>query len=161
LPLGFHPVKLPPHQPFMLVIVACVCCAMTGVAQTSSPPASPQQGHTAAELLNAGQAAYNGGQWKEAIDAFSKFLADYGSVETLAEAVRRVRPLLAFSHLRLEEYQTAVPLMEGALKDPRLELATRAALQYSLGIACLKTSQFDQARRALGVVFNDAKANAA
>lgn len=110
------------------------------------------------EMLKAGNAAYLAQQWAEAADVFQRFLDTYAADVALAEPVKKVQPLLALAYLRLGKFDLAEKPTVAALADPALDPLVRAELRFFAGLGALQGGKHEEARKQLGTVFNDPKA---
>ncbi len=126
--------------------------AQSPPAQAATPAAAEQ---TASELLSTGEKAYNAGQWDLAADAFNTFITQYQGIEGTAEAVARVKRLLAICWTRLEQFDAAMPLFEEVLKQEGIEKKQRADLLFFASLAKIRSGKAAEARELLGQLFND------
>ena len=127
----------------------------------ASQPLHSQQvgvdGLSARELLAFGEKAFNEANWDAATDAFLKFIADFGGLPETAQAVNRVKPLLAICHVRTGRMDEAMPLIEECLAMDDLAPAQRTDLVFFGGLGALQTGDPAKARTYLGAAFNDAR----
>lgn len=108
------------------------------------------QGSTAIELLNRGAVAYNAGDFATATSAFEEFLTTYGESAEAAEAIPRMMPLLALSHVRLKQFAKARESIAKALAFPtRIQAPTLEELRFWEGVCALQDKDFPAARAAL------------
>lgn len=141
-----------------LCLLLCLCHLLQLVAVHAQSPiaqAKLAKGQTAGELLTTGEAAYNAGQWQLAVDQFSAFINDYGTLEGTADAVAKVKPLLAICQVRLENFGVALTLLDEILTFPNLDPKQRVDLVYFAGLANLRTGNQEAARKHLGEIFQD------
>ncbi len=108
------------------------------------------------ELLTTGETAYNSGEWQKAADAFQKFLTDFGGLEDTKNVVAKVKPLLAICHVRLNQFEPALPLLHDALKTPGLDPKQLTDLLFFSGLANFRSGNTAEARKHLGAIFTDA-----
>ncbi len=147
----FHPLHL-----FLLLAVLVPGVAQAQPAAPAPVPAAPGGG-SATELLNGGEAAFNGGEWQKAVDLFQEFITNYGGLEGTAGAVVKVKPLLAICQVRLGRFAEALPLLDEALKQPALDPKQRVDLVFFAGLCNLRLGNADAARKQLGEIFTDTK----
>jgi tetratricopeptide (TPR) repeat protein len=126
-------------------------------AQAPVAAAPPTGGQSAGELLATGEAAYNAGEWQLAVDRFSAFIKDFGSLEGTAGAVAKVKPLLAICQVRLENFGEALTLLDEVLRSADLDPKQRVDLVYFAGVCNLRTGNQEAARKHLGEIFLDPK----
>ena len=110
------------------------------------------------EMLQAGNTAYLAQNWPEAADVFQRFLDTYAADASLAEPVKKVQPLLALAYLRQGKLDLAEKPSTAALADPALDPLVRAELRFFAGLGALQSGKHEEARKHLGTVFNDSKA---
>lgn len=133
--------------------VLALWLALLPAAAVAQAPAGGDKG--ASGLLAAGEAAFNAGNPQAAADAFGEFLKNYAGLPGTADAVARVKPLLAICQARLGRFDEALPPLEEALKQPDPKL--RPDLLFFAGLANLRTGKPDLARKQFGEVFADTK----
>jgi tetratricopeptide (TPR) repeat protein len=143
--------------PSLALLVALHSTVATGQTQPLTPPATAPQDRGPRELLSAGEAAFNTGNWQLALDAFSGFLKDYGGVPGTADAVARVNPLVAICQVRLGRFDEAAALLEELLKQPPGDPKQRVDLVFFAALANLRTGKTAIARTQLGQIFSDPK----
>ncbi len=114
-------------------------------------------GRSASELLTAGEASFNAGNWQGSTDLFSDFIKNFGGLEGTAGAIAKVKPLLAICYVRLGQFDQALPLLDEVLKAPDLDPKQRVDLVFFAGLSNLRTGKPDIARKHLGEIFTDAK----
>jgi tetratricopeptide (TPR) repeat protein len=142
-------------KPLPLIALLSVLLPAAAVAQ---PPAAAQAGgRSASELLAAGEASFNSGNWQAAADLFLDFQKNFGGLEGTAIALAKVKPLLAICYVRLGKFDDALPLLDDALKQPALDPKQRVDLVFFSGLANLRTGKPDIARKNLGEIFTDTK----
>ena len=124
------------------------------VAQVLAPPPAAM---SAGELLAAGEAAFNAGDWALAADRFSTFINDYAGLEGTAGTIQKIKPLLAICQVRLENYGEALVLLEELLQFPELDPKQRVDLVFFAGLSHLRTGNQEAARKYLGEIFSDPK----
>lgn len=120
--------------------------------------ANSQEVEPPTELLQAGNNAYLAQKWPEAAGLFQRFLDTYAEDVALAEPVKKVQPLLALAYLRLGKLDQAEKPSAAALTDPTLDPQVRAELRFFSGLGSLQSGKHEEARKHLGTVFNDPKA---
>jgi TolA-binding protein len=103
---------------------------------------------TPQELLQAGDAAYQGRDWKVAAEKFELFLSTYGAAPEMMEMVVKVKPLLALCKIRLQDYGGAGALITECLTFPDLEPALRDEFAFWKGVILLQVQAYDEARQA-------------
>lgn len=101
-----------------------------------------------ADLLKAGDAAFVGQDWKTAADYFDTFLRHYGKEPEAAEAVAKVKPLLALTRIRLKDFGAAGELVSECLAMPKLDPKLRDELAFWKGVILLQVSAYTEARQA-------------
>ncbi|MFT3989790.1 MAG: tetratricopeptide repeat protein [Luteolibacter sp.] len=110
---------------------------------------------TASELLRDGERCYQSGQWEQAADCFSRFLADYSGLEEAKPMVAKVTPLLAMSHAKSGRFQEAAPWLAKALADPLLDPKMKPDLLFFSGVVQVRCNQPAKARDDLAKVYAD------
>lgn len=100
------------------------------------------------ELLQAGDAAYSARDWKTAADYFDTFLRHYEKAPEAAEAVAKIKPLLALARIRLKDFGAAGALVTECLALPKLDAALRDELAFWKGVILLQVSAHPEARQA-------------
>jgi tetratricopeptide (TPR) repeat protein len=144
----------------ILILLSALLSAVAE-AQVAAPPAAAAPaaaavgGRGAGELLAAGEAAFNGGDWQQAADDFLEFIRNYGGLEGTAGAVGKVKPLLGICQVRLGRFAEALPLLEGALKQPDLDAKQRVDLVFFAGLCNLRQGNAGAARKQLGEIFTN------
>lgn len=134
--------------------------ALAAMLLATSPSFCQQagvDGMSARELLAFGEKSFNASDWDAASDAFLKFIADFGGLEETAEAVNRVKPLLAICHIRQGRIDEALPLIEECLEMEDLAPAMRTDLVFFGGLGALQSGDPVKARTYLGAAFNDTR----
>lgn len=158
--------KNPFIQSFVVLKTCYLASALIGLlvavvsAQAPAPKPSAVSGESAGsatELLTAGEAAFNAGDWQVAVDRFQDFISNYGGLEGTAAAVEKVKPLMALCQVRLGRFEEALPLLEEALKQPGLDPKQRVDLVFFSGLSNLRLGNADAARKQLGEIFTDLK----
>ncbi|MEX1116702.1 MAG: tetratricopeptide repeat protein [Akkermansiaceae bacterium] len=146
--------------PFLILLA--VLPPAVAEAQVPAPVPAPAPGtasvgggRSAGELLAAGEAAFNGGDWQKAADDFLEFIRNYGGLEGTADAVAKVKPLLGICQVRLGRFAEALPLLEGALKQPDLNAKQRVDLVFFAGLSNLRQGNAEAARKQLGEIFTN------
>ncbi len=138
----------------MALLVALHPVAVIAQAPAPAAPAAVG-GRGAGELLSAGEAAFNAGDWQKAAADFQEFIKNFGGLEGTAEAVGRVKPLLAICQVRLGLFEEALPLLDEALKQPELDPKLRVDLVFFAGLCNLRLGNADAARQQLGEIFTN------
>ena len=124
------------------VIACCLLCAGLGVAQDDgSALLGP------AELLQAGDAAYSAQDWQAATEYFDTFLRHYDKAPEAAEAVAKVKPLLALARIRMKDFGAAGALVTECLAMPKLDVKLRDELAFWKGVILLQVSAYPEARQ--------------
>lgn len=136
-------------------ILLFLLLSLTSELSAQEIPSAPIQG--AGELLSAGEAAFNSGNWLGATDSFQEFIKNYGGLEGTANALIRLKPLLAICQVRLGKFEEALPLLEEALKQPDLDAGQRVDLVFFAGLSNMRLGNADAARKKLGEIFTDPK----
>lgn len=101
-----------------------------------------------AELLQAGDAAYSAQDWKTAAEYFDTFLRHYEKAPEAADAVAKVKPLLALARIRMKDFGAAGALVTECLALPKLDPKLRDELAFWKGVILLQVSAYPEARQA-------------
>ena len=133
----------------ILLSLLLICPGWDGYSQEVMAPM---------EMLQIGNTAYLAQNWVEAAEVFQRFLDTYAADTALAEPVKKVQPLLALAYLRQGKLDQAEKPSAVALADPGLDPLVRAELRFFAGLGALKSGRHEEARKHLGTVFNDPKA---
>ena len=128
---------------FRAVLSGCLLMAGATWAQDEEPAMLGP-----ADLLKAGDTAFIAQDWKTAADHFDTFLRHYGKEAEAAEAVAKVKPLLALARIRLKEFDLAGALVTECLAMPKLDANLRDELAFWKGVILLQVSAYPEARQA-------------
>lgn len=145
---------LPPRAVFLLSLL--LWSAGTAALSQSVQPAVG----TPAEMIQSAQAAYSAQNWEEAARLFQSFLDTYEADPALAEAVKKVKPLLALAYICQARFDLAAKPVSEALADPALDPAVKAELKFFSGLMAVQEGKHDEARQNLAAVFGDANVEA-
>ena len=108
------------------VWAACFILGSSPLTSQTTPAAAPLANATATELLTAGFTAYGVGKFQESIDAYQKFISDFGNSAESAVALPQILPLLALSQIRLEKWADASETIESFLTKHSAKAAPAA-----------------------------------
>jgi len=126
---------------WMVLLMACGCAMQA---------ATPTEGLTAQESLDAAGRFYLEGKYDEAADLYAKFLGDFGQSQEAAEAIRRMRYRHAMCQIHRKKFGEAIePIAAALAQQPPLQTSEIQELQFWLGVAHLEDKNYPEARRAL------------
>ena len=111
---------------------------------------------TAAELVEAGQVAFEKQDYARAKSLFSQFLDDFGDAEEAQAAVKQVRPVLAVCLIRTREFEAAREAMDVALQAGDLDPDLRQELLFWKGVCQLQASAYAEAQESFGAYYKQA-----
>ena len=108
---------------------------------------------TAEELMAAGRAAFERGEFGEAEARFGQLVEDYGENETVAGMIEGIRPMQAMCRIKAGAFEEALGLVDGALAQEKLAAEAREELSFWRGICLLRTGETAVAQEQFGVYF--------
>lgn len=112
----------------------------------AAPAAPVRSTLTAEELLKAGNAAYQTGDWNKAESLLGQFLSEYGSNPQAAPALVQIKPLLAMARIRMARFPEALPIIADCLKETGLTPAQREELAFWFGICQMQAEKYEEAK---------------
>lgn len=105
---------------------------------------------TPVTLVEKARAAFESRDFATAEKGFETFIAKYGAMPEMAEAVRIHTPLLALSKVAVGRHEEALDWIGKSLSDPKLPPALEDELSFWRGICFLALEQWPEAQHALG-----------
>ncbi len=135
------------HLQGVLILKGLFLHAAIATFLLSGSSVSAQPAMTADELLARGVSSYSHGRFGESAELFLQFLNDFSASEEAAEAVQRVKPLLALSYIRTKALEEALPFIEDSLTTGNLDLKLSEELSFWKGVCEFNAGSYRTARQ--------------